>query len=147
MNKKINNFLKTKSNYTKIMFHITDAKSAKKILKYNFDISKSKSHCFGKGANMSDNIEHLKHYYTAKNKNTIIISLVKYNNQKLNDLTAKTNKDVEKQINKYGYTLPTFMKPPKGYDILYNDDVFVFPKPKKQICPLFTINAKKLFIN
>lgn len=45
------------------MFHITSLENAKQIMKNNFDIKKCKTHAFGIGVNLSDNMEHLKKYY------------------------------------------------------------------------------------
>lgn len=45
---------------------------------------------------------------------------------------------------RYGYSLPKHMKPSNGYDILYNDDIYVFPKPKQQLFPLFYFELEKI---
>jgi len=135
-NDKINNFINSKEKYKKykIMYHLTTLDNAKSILKNGFDIKKSKSAAFGKGINLTDNIEHLKHYYSKLKKNTVIICLVKYNKLKFN-----TPIEDEEFLKKHGYTKPKYINVPKGYEGFYNDDIFVM-KSKKYVHPICTIN-------
>ena len=146
INKKINNintFINSKKykNY-KILYHITTEINAKKILKNNFNIKKSISHAFGKGINMTDNLEHLK-YYKNKKINSIIVSLVKYNKLKLNkpyynNINCKKSTEY---IEKYGYSKPTYLTVPKNYNGFINDDIYVI-KNNKYIFPILYYKIK-----
>ena len=59
------------------MYHITRLEYAKDILKNNFDVKKLKICAFGKGINMKNDLNHLKHYYSKNKNNTVVVSLVK----------------------------------------------------------------------
>jgi hypothetical protein len=138
VNSKINNFINSKRIYKKykIMYHITSSENAKKILQNGFDISKSRTFAFGKGINLTSNINYLKNYYNEKN-NTIILCIVKYNKLKQNFSDVK-NKEY---LVKYGYTKPKYMSVPKGFDGFYadNSNIYVL-KSKKLVHPLCIIN-------
>lgn len=139
MNTKINSFINSKKyKKYKIMYHITSLKNAKNILKNGFDISKSciQSSAYGKGINLTDDINHLKHYYDKKYCNTIILCNVRYNKLKYN--ISKYN---EEHMKKYGCSKPRYMKVPQGYEGFYNGDIFVM-KSKKYVNPICISNKK-----
>lgn len=135
--KDINTFIKKNKKYFKILYHITSHKHAINILKNNFDINKSKYHAFGKGINFSDNLKHLRHYYS-KNKNYVVVSLVKYNKLKYN--TSYYNdincNESMRYLKKHRFTRPLMIHPPSGYDGFINDDIYVI-KSNKLIYPIF----------
>jgi hypothetical protein len=139
VNNKINNFINSNKKYKKykMVYHITSLENSKNILKNGFDIKKSKTGAFGKGINLTDNIHHLKHYYSKNNKNTVILCIIKYNKLKYNT----SNINDKEFFKKHGYSKPKYMYAPIGYEGLYNDDIYVM-KNKKYVLPLCTINIK-----
>lgn len=131
-NDKINNFINSKEKYKnyKIMYHITSFRNAKNILENGFDLKKIKSAAFGRGINLTNDIQHLKHYYSKFNKNTVIMCMVKYNKLKYN-----TSIEDEEFLKKHGYSKPKYMNIPKGYEGFYNHDIFVM-KNNKYVHPI-----------
>jgi hypothetical protein len=135
VNNKINNFINSKKyKKYKLMYHITTLENAKSILKNGFDVSKAYAMAFGKGINLTDDINELKHYYNKKTRNAIILCIVRYNKLKYNESTY-----TKEYYEKYGFSKPTHMNVPKGYDGFYNSDIFVM-KSKKYVYPLCTLN-------
>ena len=143
-NNKINSFINSKYKKYKIAYHITTFKNAQNILKNGFDVSKSKSFAFGKGINLTTDINHLKHYYY-ENTNIIILCIIRYNKLKYNtplndkEYLKKYGIGAEEYIKKYKSSNVRYMDVPKGYEGFYNDDIIVM-KNKKYVHPVCTLN-------
>jgi len=120
-----------KSKNSKLMYHITSQENAINILNNGFDISLSKRGAFGIGINLTTNINHLKHYYNNKN-NYIVVCIVKFNKKQKNS----SGPDIIRE-NGEEYTKPKYVKPSKGYDILYvpGPEIYVAPKTE-QVYPI-----------
>lgn len=120
-----------KSKKSKLMYHITSEENAIKILNNGFDVSLSKRGAFGKGINLTTEINHLKHYYNKK-LNYIVVCIVKFNKKQNNSSGPEIIKD-----NGEEYTKPKYVKPSKGYDILYvpGPEIYVAPKTE-QVYPI-----------
>lgn len=142
---KINYFINNKKykNY-KIMYHLTTKKNALSILKNNFNIKLSKARAFGKGINLTNNINHLKHYYSKNKYNCIIVCLVKYNKLKYNPPYTWKKSDSNKEndyYKKHHHSKPTYYNTPKGYEGMYWNNIFVLSN-KKYIFPLLIEKIK-----
>ena len=125
----------------KVMYHITTLENAKKILKNGFDVTRARLSAFGKGINLTDEIQNLKHYYDKKIKNTVILCIVGYNKLKHNssyysDLKSEKSKEY---IKKYGHSKPKYMTVPNGYDGFSTNVGIYVMKNKKNVLPLCVI--------
>jgi len=122
-----------KSKHSLIMFHITTKENAINILNNGFDITLSKRGAFGKGINLTTDIDHIKHYYNKKS-NYIVVCIVKFNKKQNNTSDIKT---MIKDENGNEYSKPKYITPSKGYDILYvsGPEIYVVPK-SEQVYPI-----------
>jgi len=126
-----------KAKHTVIMYHLTSKKNAINILKKGFDISLSKRGAFGLGINLTTDINHLKHYYNSKT-NYIVICMVKFNKKQKNSSGPEIVKE-----NGEEYTKPKYIKPSKGYDILYVPGINIYVVPKsEQVNPIMIAKIK-----
>jgi len=120
-----------KAKHMEVMYHNTSKANAISILKNGFNPSKSRMKAFGAGVNFSTKVEDV-YTYASKTNNYIIVSLVKYNKKKLN--SSNPNEMVMEED--FGYSKPTYMHPPKGYNALHVDDIYVIPT-SEQIYPMY----------
>lgn len=121
-----------KSKKSKLMYHITSEENAINILNNGFDIRLSKKGAFGKGINLTTDINHLKHYYNKKT-NYIIVCIVKFNKKQNNS----SNNNIIIKEDGVSYSKPKYIIPSKGYDILYvsGPEIYVAPKTE-QVYPI-----------
>ena len=141
-NKKLFSDFKKKLGKEMIMYHITNKESAKSILLNGFDTSRSHRGAFGKGVNLSTNINHLKHYINKNNidDNYIIKCIVKFNKLKKNKTLTNKNGEMLFVRNSKGNMLhskPKYNTPPSGYNGLYvpGPEIYVIPT-SQQVYPL-----------
>lgn len=111
-----------------IMFHLTDTKSARKIMKEGFKVQKSFYKAFGKGINLCPNILDILKYKrmraSGSGKVSILISKVLIG--KAHGNYSDVQKIIE-EVNGASYSKPKFMRPRNGFDAMYS------LKPNKQI--------------
>jgi len=112
------------------MYHITSERNAKIILKEGFNINLSKRGAFGKGINLTTDINHLRHYYDKDINNHVIVCKVKFYKKMLNTSGPE-------MIDEYT-TKPKYETPPKGYDVLYasGPEIYVIPN-SEQVKPIY----------
>jgi hypothetical protein len=130
----LNKYKSYNANNDIIMYHITSKKNAESILKNGFNIELAKRGAFGKGINLTTDMNHLHHYYSNKS-NYIVVCKVKYNKRKLNSSGPE-------MIDKYT-TKPKYDYPLKGYDALYvkGPEIYVIANTD-QIYPVFICKVK-----
>jgi hypothetical protein len=135
-------FLQKRYKHYQIMYHLTSRKSAFSILKNNFDVKRSKQRAFGRGINLAIHKRHLHRYASKSQSNYLIVSLVRYQKLKYNPpYPFKKTDDFMTYYNKHGYSRPTYMHTPKGYQGMYWGDICVMASAR-DVFPLYVAKVR-----
>ena len=130
----------------KLMFHITNRKSAREIAKNGFDISKSKLMAFGRGVNLCKDLQGVIKFHpmhaSRKGLSTIIVCQVQIGK-------SHGNRSFDEQVVELPdgniYSKPEFYKPKIGFDCMYSEsphkEIWIIPSSAR-VYPSFLIDIK-----